>query len=52
MAPERLLVVFNSALYCVNAVLWQWYAHKPGMAALSLAVACVGAFIYRKTGEQ
>jgi hypothetical protein len=51
MKPERVLVAFNSALYCVNAMLWQWYAQRSGIALACLAVACIGAFVYRKTGD-
>ena len=51
MKPERILQGFNVALYCVNAVLWQWYAHSLGLALASLLVAIGSAWAYRKMDD-
>ena len=51
MKPERVLQAFNATLYCVNAVLWQWYAHSTSLAVMSLLVAIGSAYAYRKMGE-
>ena len=51
MKPERILQAFNCALYCTNAVLWQWYAHSLGLALASLLVAVGSAWAYRNMGD-
>lgn len=46
-----MLYAFNAFAYCVNAVLWQWYAHSTALAVASILVACGSAYAFRKSGD-
>lgn len=48
MPPERILLGFNSALYCINGVLWESVAHSHGLAIISIMVAIGSVWGMRK----